>query len=82
MLHGMSKEFVRRFRDALLIIDKEDRAKVEAYLNSRNATWNEMMLKNSDWILERVRRYVPQPDFFLPLVRILFDKMGNSVYAM
>ncbi|CAO3609516.1 unnamed protein product [Mucor hiemalis] len=60
----MSKEFVRRFRDALFIIDKEHRAKVEVYLNSRNTTWNEMMLRDSDWILKRVRRYVPENAFF------------------
>ena len=37
--HGMAKEFSRRFRDALFVVDKHDKEKVEEYLVSVGSNW-------------------------------------------
>lgn len=79
--HGMSKEFKRRFRDALFIIDKNDIKQVEEkYLSKNNdITWDDLMLNKPKWVLRRVRRYVPAPDKLYPVVNELFETMGPSV---
>jgi hypothetical protein len=42
--HGLSKDFKRRFRDAMFIIDAEDRKNVEEYLIKNGNDWNTCMM--------------------------------------
>ena len=73
----MAKEFARRFRDAVFVADKEDRQKVEAYLQKKDITWDEMLSTNPSWVLRRVRRVVPPPQELVPKVKRLFIDYGN-----
>lgn len=76
----MAKEFVRRFRDILFVLDLNDKALVEQHLKKvKNTTWEDMMLKKSEWLLKRVRRYIPPPNVLYPRVKELFDTLGESV---
>ncbi|KAI8143102.1 hypothetical protein BJV82DRAFT_668743 [Fennellomyces sp. T-0311] len=79
--HGLAKEFARRFRDAIFIINTEDRNRVERHLRSIGMSWNYMFVKNPAWVLRRCRRTVPQPDVLYPVVLALFNEYGNLVCA-
>ncbi|KAI8136449.1 hypothetical protein BJV82DRAFT_43566 [Fennellomyces sp. T-0311] len=77
--HTLAKEFARRFRDAVFVPDKEDRRKVEAYLEKNDITWDEMLCTNPSWVLRRVRRVVPPPQELYPKVDKLFNDYGDVV---
>ncbi|CEP08772.1 hypothetical protein, partial, partial [Parasitella parasitica] len=79
--HGMSKDFARRFRDALFVVDPQDKKNVESYLASIGTNWNDYMVKNPDFILERVKRFIPPPDELYKSVKLLFDNYGNAICA-
>jgi hypothetical protein len=76
--HGMAKDFMRRFRDCLFVVDLEDKRKVEEYLHSVNSNWETCLIENPDFLFERVRRYIPPADQLLPIVKLLFEKYGPS----
>jgi hypothetical protein len=78
MRHGMSKDFMRRFRDCLFVIDAEDKKNVEAYLESIGSTWDTYMVERPHFILERVRRCIPPANELLPVVKLLFEKYGPA----
>ncbi|KAG2212586.1 hypothetical protein INT47_000562 [Mucor saturninus] len=75
--HGLSKEFARVLRDAIFLYDEEDKRAVEEYLESVDITWDKAMLIKPDWVLKRVRRYVPSPNVLLPVVDNLFNVYGH-----
>ncbi|CAO3654611.1 unnamed protein product [Mucor hiemalis] len=77
--HGMAKDFIRRLRDAFLVFDPQDKAKVEQHLISIGSDWNSCLLSNSDFIMKRVKRHIPPPDKLLPVVKFLFEniKLGH-----
>lgn len=77
--HGMAKEFSRRFRDAIFVVDPEDKKRLEEYFASNGTDWNTQMVKNPDFILERVRRYIPQPKELYESVNFLFQRYGKSI---
>src|ERR1700694_1082450 len=64
--HGLKKEFSRRLRDALFVPDRDDRARVEAFLATQGTTWEEKFEVDPAWILRRTKRTVPPPDVLLP----------------
>jgi hypothetical protein len=72
----MSKDFMRRFRDCLFVVDVEDKRKVEEYLHSIGSTWDTYLVEKPDFLFERVRRYIPPPDQLLPVIKLLFEKYG------
>ncbi|KAG2216099.1 hypothetical protein INT45_001361 [Circinella minor] len=77
--HVLAKEFARRLRDAVFVVDKDDRKKVEEYLGKKGLTWAYIMNTNASWILRRVKRVVPSPDELGPVVQELFDEYGNLI---
>ncbi|KAG0161863.1 hypothetical protein DFQ30_005160, partial [Apophysomyces sp. BC1015] len=77
--HGLAKEFARRLRDAIFVVDREDRQLVEAYLAAKNTTWNYMLTAKPAWVLRRVKRVVPPPEELLPVVDNLFKEYGPLI---
>ncbi|KAI8136866.1 hypothetical protein BJV82DRAFT_675472 [Fennellomyces sp. T-0311] len=75
--HGLAKEFKRRFRDAMFVVDSDDRTRVEAFLQDKGGrSWNEEADRNPDWVFSRVKRVVPPPSELLPKVHRLFQTLG------
>jgi hypothetical protein len=74
--HGMAKDFSRRFRDCLFVVDPVDKTNVEEYLNSIGSSWESYLVEKPDFLFERVRRYIPPPDQLLPVVKLFFEKYG------
>ena len=54
--HGLANDFSRRLRDALFVVDEDDKKKVEAVLLKQGTTWNEKLIKNPRWLFRRVKR--------------------------
>ncbi|KAL9536894.1 hypothetical protein MBANPS3_012276 [Mucor bainieri] len=78
--HSCSKEFSRRFRDALFVINKEDKERVSAVLRSEyGKTFEEALRYQPDWVLRRVRRSVPPHEELLPVVEALFEECKTWV---
>ncbi|KAI9249771.1 hypothetical protein BDA99DRAFT_217405 [Phascolomyces articulosus] len=75
--HGLAKEFARRLRDAIFIVDPEDKDRIKTYLESNGLTWNYMMTKNPAWVLRRCKRYVPKPEELYAAVQNLFAEYGE-----
>lgn len=76
LTHGMSKDFMRRFRDILFVVDLEDKQNIEQYLETKNTTWDECMLENPDFIMKRTRRYIPPPTELVTALEKLFSTYG------
>ncbi|CAO3629914.1 unnamed protein product [Mucor hiemalis] len=77
--HGMSKEFRRQFRDAMFIDDEEDKARFTPYLQRLGKAWHQLTIEKSDFVLERVRRYILPPQELFEKVNLLFQRYGSSV---
>jgi hypothetical protein len=74
--HGMHKEFMKRFRDALFVYDHEDRKRITEHLVKTNTTWEETLERKPHWILKRVKRQVPPPNVLCLIVETLFEQYG------
>jgi hypothetical protein len=77
--HRLAKDFARRFRDTLFVVDQNDRRSVERYLVSIGSDWNTCFFENPDFILERVRRYISPAAELLPALKRLFEGYGPSL---
>lgn len=74
--HGLRRPFARALRDAFFIPDAEDKAILEAFLLSKDVTWDSMVLYHSHWLWQRVRRFVPAPDELLARVSKVIMTFG------
>lgn len=77
--HGMAKDFIRRFRDALFVVDPDDKKKVEDYLLSIGSDWKTKLLVDPEYIFKSSKRFIPPTEELLPVVEMVFQKYGNSV---
>jgi hypothetical protein len=77
--HSLAKQFARWLRDALLVPDKIDRAKVEAVLKKSNITWEQALRSKPEWVWERVRRYIPPAEYLEPVLKTLFKTHASAV---
>ncbi|KAI7846547.1 hypothetical protein BDC45DRAFT_577112 [Circinella umbellata] len=75
---SLAKEFARRLRDALFLIDKDDRRRIETYLQSQNIIFKYMLSKNPAWVLKQVKRVIPPPNELYPVVELLFQEYGRQ----
>ena len=75
--HGLAKEFSRRLRDAIFVVDPQDRDRIEAFLRTKNTTWERKLSEDARWILRRVKRTVPPPQELLSTVKDLFSSYGD-----
>jgi len=72
--HGLRRPFARALRNAFFQYDPEDKANMESFLESRGLTWDYMLKSHPEWILQRVKRFVPPPEELLPRVgKVLYD---------
>jgi hypothetical protein len=60
--HGMRRLSGIALHDKIFIPDKEDKARIETYLKTKNLTWEEQLRLNPRWIWRRCKCVVPPPD--------------------
>ncbi|SGZ04950.1 BQ5605_C032g11100 [Microbotryum silenes-dioicae] len=78
--HGAAKAFARAFSDAVFIPNAGDRLLMEARLAKFGMTWEEAV-RSPVWnkkLWRRVRQWIPPPGILEPLVREVFEKLGDS----
>jgi len=76
MHHGLRRPFMRALSASLFVPHPEDKAAVEAFLRNKGTSYNVKLLSKHDWVLKRVRRYVPPPEILLPRVSAVIKAFG------
>ncbi|KAG6891629.1 hypothetical protein C0992_001314 [Termitomyces sp. T32_za158] len=74
--HGLRIPFAQALRDSLLIPHPEDKARIEAWLATRDLCWNDVLRLNPTWLWRRCRRTIPPPEILFPLVYDVFMTWG------
>jgi hypothetical protein len=75
--HTHHDSFATAFSDTMLIPDKNDRLRVEAYLREHKLqNWDKVRRTNAKWCWKRVRRYIPEKDVLFHLLSQLFKCWG------
>jgi len=76
MHHGLQRPFARQLRDAILIPDPHDKAMLSRFLEEKMDTFEQAVLRRSDWVWRRMKRYVPPPEVLFPCVKLIFQVFG------
>jgi hypothetical protein len=75
--HSHHNKFATAFSDTMLVPDKNDRIKVEAYLKrAKLQPWSNFRLEKPKWVWKRVRRYIPEKNFLYTLLKEFFGCWG------
>ena len=76
--HGMRRPFMRSLRDAMLLPDPDDQAKVSQILAAKPevVTFTQKVKSNSDWVWQRVKHYAPAPEILTPRVTKVLQFYG------
>ncbi|KAH7919165.1 hypothetical protein BV22DRAFT_1051234 [Leucogyrophana mollusca] len=74
--HGLRQPFARALRDALFLPDLNDKSAVERVLAKRNTTYQMTVLHQSDWVWQRVKRFIPPPEVLTPRVLKVLQTFG------
>ncbi|KAJ7060532.1 hypothetical protein C8F01DRAFT_988939, partial [Mycena amicta] len=75
--HTLAKQFSRWLRDAMLVPDHLDKAKVEAVLAKGGITWDQAVRSKPEWTWDRVRRYIPPRQVLKPVLATLASTHAN-----
>ncbi|GBE82644.1 hypothetical protein SCP_0410290 [Sparassis crispa] len=74
--HGLRRPFARALSAAMFIPDLKDKAAVEAVLRDLGISYNSKVLLQPQWVLQRMRRYVPPPEILLHRVTAVIKTYG------
>ncbi|KAG1878532.1 hypothetical protein C8R48DRAFT_768098 [Suillus tomentosus] len=74
--HGLRRPFSRALQDAIFLPDPVDLAAVKEVLKKRNTCFRQMVLTNSDWVWQRIKRLVPPPEILAPRVTEVLQTYG------
>ncbi|KAG6808759.1 hypothetical protein H0H92_002998 [Tricholoma furcatifolium] len=74
--HGLRIPFSQALRDAILVPNLDDKARIEGWLHIKGVTWDHMLRYNSSWLWRRCRRIVPPPEELYTLVHDVFMTWG------
>ena len=74
--YSLRQEFARTLRDAVFLINKEDRAHVDARLRSEGSSFEQKLKYQPKYLWRLVRRHVPPPEKLYKLVYTVFKTYG------
>src|ERR1700683_1642487 len=75
--HTHHDAFATAFSNTMLVTDKRDRIRVEAYLTrNKLGKFETFCLEKPKWCWKRVRRYIPEKDFLYRILDELFKCWG------
>ena len=79
--HGLRKQFTRELRDAVFILDKADKARIDAWGATQNPPRTYESLRNSspDWLRRRCKHVIPPPHILYPYVANVFHTYGPVI---
>ncbi|KAG6379505.1 hypothetical protein JVT61DRAFT_9996 [Boletus reticuloceps] len=70
--HGLRRPFTRALSAAIFLTNTNDKRAVEEVLRAQNMTYSAKLKSRPEWVLTRVRRYVPPPE-------ILYSRVASVV---
>jgi hypothetical protein len=74
--HGLLMAFSRAVRDAMFVIDPEDRKLVEDCLKSEGSTWDDKFKYQPKYLWRLVRQTIPPPEELYGLLASVFKIYG------
>lgn len=74
--HGLRRPFARALSAAIFLTDINDKQAVTDVLARRNITYHAKLTSKPEWILTRVRRYVPPPEILFSRVAAVIKTYG------
>ena len=77
--HSLHHEFHTAFSDTILVPDKGDRAKMEAFLTKEGSKWEKVHQSKADWLWKQVRRYIPEKSLHYYILNEFFNAWGNVI---
>lgn len=79
--HALRKQFTRELRDAILIPDHDDKARINAWgaTQSPPRTYESFRNSSPEWLRKRCKHIVPPPDILYPLVANVFRTYGPLI---
>ena len=78
--HFKKKEFMCALRDAIFIVNDQDKENVEQYLNEIGLKYEDKFKKDPKWILQRVQRKIPMPHLLIQRLESLKKKYSAKDY--
>ena len=75
--HGAFLDFSRSLRDALFVVDEADFLRVSKVLEADDQKVDEVWDASPDWILQYVRRRIPEPQILSVRLQQVFDKFAD-----
>jgi hypothetical protein len=80
--HPFQYVFVQAFRDAVMVISEEDKAKVAKVAQEHlNCTFETLLNNRPDWVFRRVRRAIPRPAVLRARIEQLRDEFKKPKYV-
>jgi len=74
--HALRAKFARTLRDAVFLINEEDKARVDERLKSEGSSFEEKLKYQPKYLWHLVRRHVPPPEKLYELVSKVFRTYG------
>ncbi|KAF8836745.1 hypothetical protein BDN67DRAFT_1005294 [Paxillus ammoniavirescens] len=74
--HGLRRPFARALSAAIFLTDSDDKHAVEEVLNHKGISYASKLKSHPQWILFRVRRYVPPPEVLFSRVATIMKTYG------
>jgi hypothetical protein len=74
--HGLRRPFARALSAAIFLTDVNDKRAVTEILARQNVSYDAKLISKSEWILTRVRRYVPPPEILFSRVAAVVKTYG------
>jgi hypothetical protein len=72
--------FARDMRDAIFVINDEDRNAVETVLLSNGSNFDLKLKSDPSWVFQRVRRTIPQPDVLMLRIQKVIEKFKSPTF--
>ena len=74
--HGLHQPFARALSAAIFLTDSNDKRAVEEVLSRKGISYESKLKSHPQWILSRVRRYVPPPEILFSRVAAVMKTYG------
>ena len=74
--HSLHRHFATAFSDTMLVLDKGDKQRVQAYFAKKELKWDEVRKSQPGWLWKRVRRYIPEKDILYHILEEFFNAWG------
>ena len=76
--HGAYLDFCRELRDAVFVLNEDDKKRVDEFLKQSDRCFDNEMDENPKWVLKFVRRVIPNPSSLCERLDLVYDKFKDA----